>query len=139
MAGRIARWTTYGAGLVFVWIGLHGIFSDPRNTGPGGWIRWFVGGIVLHDVVFVPCVLVVAAVVSWVPLPYRRIIQVALIVGGSLTLVALPVVLGYGRRPDNPSQLPLDYGRNLALAWLVIVTLAVMAMAATFVSRKMRH
>jgi hypothetical protein len=51
-----------------------------------------------------------------------------MVVTGLLTAVALPVVLGFGRRPDNPSQLPLDYGRNLVLV-LVLVWVAVAVLA----------
>jgi hypothetical protein len=131
------RWVAYCLGLAFIGIGIHGIFADPRNTGPGGWIRWFVGGVVIHDALFAPALLVLAALVVRVPLPYRRVLQAALIVGGSLTLVGLPVVLGYGRRADNPSQLPLDYGRNLILLWIVIGTASLVATLVTFM--KNRH
>jgi hypothetical protein len=41
-------------------------------------------------------------------------------------VVAFPLVLGFGRTPDNPSILPLAYGRGLflilALTWAVALT-----------------
>ncbi|MFC7759887.1 hypothetical protein ACFQY4_19090 [Catellatospora bangladeshensis] len=47
-------------------------------------------------------------------------------------MVALPLLLGYGRRPDDPSALPRDYHRGylvcLAAVWLV--TAAVLAVRA---------
>jgi hypothetical protein len=54
------------------------------------------------------------------PTPY---FQAGLILGGVVTWL-LPFVLGYGRTPDLPSALPLNYGRGLlvilALIWLII-------------------
>ena len=46
--------------------------------------------------------------------------------------MALPAVLGIGRRADNPSLLPLDYGRNLAA---VLAVIALAAACAVVVSR----
>ena len=127
----LGRGVLYGVGVVFIGIGVHGILSDPRNAPLGGWGKWFLGGVLIHDLLFAPVVLLVAALVVRIPLPYRRIVQAALVVGGSLTLVALPAVLGYGRRPDNPSQLPLPYGRNLVE---LLVAIAVVAAAIAAVS-----
>jgi hypothetical protein len=42
-------------------------------------------------------------------------------VAGSVALVAIPVLGGWGRRPDNPTLLPRDYGLGLAIALAVIV------------------
>ena len=37
--------------------------------------------------------------------------------------MAIPVVIGAGRTPTNPSLLPLDYGRNLVIVLVVIAVL----------------
>src|SRR5262249_872928 len=125
---RFFRFFMYGLGAVFIGIGVRGILADPRNTPVAGWGKWFLGGVLIHDLLFVPVVLVVAVVVVRLPLPYLRYVQAALLVGAALTLVALPAVLGYGRLPDNPSALPLSYGRNLiALLTAIAIITAVMA------------
>lgn len=130
--GWLVKAVLYGVGVVFIGIGVHGIWADPRNVPVAGWGKWFLGGVLIHDLLFAPVVLLLAALVVRIPLPYRRILQAALAVGGSLTLVALPFVLGYGRRPDNPSQLPLPYGRNLLELLIAIAVVAVAMVAVSF-------
>ncbi|WP_083983912.1 hypothetical protein [Actinomadura hibisca] len=83
-----------------------------------GWAIWFGGAVLVHDLLFAPAVLLAGAVVT-----HRRT-RAALVVAGAVTLVALPMVLGLGKRADNPSILPLPYGRNL------LIVLAVIAVAA---------
>ena len=39
---------------------------------------------------------------------------------GAVTVVALPAVLGYGRRADNPSVLPQAYGTHLVTIVILI-------------------
>jgi len=36
-------------------------------------------------------------------------VQGALLISAAVTLMAVPLMLGYGRDPNNPSALPLDY------------------------------
>ncbi|MDT5040547.1 MAG: hypothetical protein QOE51_1532, partial [Actinoplanes sp.] len=43
----------------------------------------------------------------------HTLIRAALIVTLAVTVVAFPLVLGRGRSADNPSLLPLHYGRGL--------------------------
>lgn len=73
-----------------------------------------------------------AAAAGWLlsrtlPRSIRPVIQGGLVVGGVVTLVALPAILGYGRS-DNTSVLPLDYRRNLVLV-LAIVAAATVGLA----------
>jgi hypothetical protein len=53
-------------------------------------------------------------------------------VAGLVTLATLPTVLALGRRADNPSILPLEYGRNLliVLALVGLITLVSRILAA---------
>jgi hypothetical protein len=57
---------------------------------------------------------------------------------GALIAVALPLVLGLGRTPDEPSALPLNYGRGLLIS-LAVVWLAAAAIAATALFRRRRR
>ena len=77
--------------------------------------------LVLHDGLLLPVFVAAGALVRLlVPPPVRAVAQAALIVTASVTLVALPLVLGYGRSADNPSALPLDYGHGLLLTLAAI-------------------
>ena len=69
-----------------------------------------------HDALLVPAVLLAGVAASragqWP--------KAALIVAALVTLATLPTVLALGRRADNPSILPLDYGRGLLLVLTAI-------------------
>jgi hypothetical protein len=90
--------------------------------------------IVLHDAVFLPLVLGAGALIRrLVPTGWRPAVQAAGLISLAVSVVALPFVLGFGRRPDNPSALPLPYGRGL----LVIVGLILLvALGVTGLRRK---
>ena len=119
------RWAAYATGAALMAFGAAGLLSDPVDTHPAGWALWFGGGIIAHDLVIAP--LVMAA--GWALRPLARPLRAALLVSVLVTAGALPVVLGLGRRADNPSILPLPYGRNLVfvLAAVWLVTAAVLA------------
>ncbi|RFS83866.1 hypothetical protein D0T12_16780 [Actinomadura spongiicola] len=108
------------AGLALIAWGARGIAA---HVDAAAWAVWFAGAAVLHDAVLVPVVLVVGAATGRLPGPWRRATRTALVVGGAVTVVAAPLVLGYGRRADEPSRLPLPYDRNLAVVLAVVVLL----------------
>ena len=92
----------------------------------------FLGVLLVgHDAVFLPTVIAVGAVIGrYAPVSARTVVRVALLASLAVTVVALPFVGGRGRRADEPSALPLNYGRGLvivlAAVWLAAgVTLAV--------------
>ena len=80
------------------------LFAADRGPSPYAWLRFWVGGLALHDFLLAPLVIAVGLVVARVvPATARPYAQAGLIVSGVVTLVALPLVLGYGRTPDEPS------------------------------------
>lgn len=90
----------------------------------------FAAVLILHDGVWMAIVAVVGIVIHRViPVRYRSIVQGALIVTASVTIVALPLVLGFGYHADVPSALPRDYVGGYALVlgaiWLGAVALLV--------------
>lgn len=115
------RWWLYGAGAATVLWGLGGLLLSAGRTHPLHWLAFFVGGAVLHDGVFAPLIgALLAAGSRLLSAPYRRPVQAAALVSLLVTVVALPVLSGFGRVADTPSRLPLPYGRNL-LAVLAVV------------------
>jgi hypothetical protein len=88
---------------------------------------WLVAGVVLHDGVLAPLVLLVLALGGrLLPAAYRAPAAVGLVVLGSLTLLAVPVLGAFGRQVHNPSLLDRHYW----LGWLVVAGLVVLAVVA---------
>lgn len=119
-------------GLLVIGYAVVGAATDPDVNVPGV-LAFLLGVLVAHDAVFLPMVLAVGALVGrYVPTGNWTAVRAAALVSAAVTLVALPLVLGYGRDPGNPSALPLPYGRGLAvLLGLIWVT----ALAAIVVRR----
>ncbi|WP_433364877.1 hypothetical protein ACQPZX_34755 [Actinoplanes sp. CA-142083] len=98
------------AGAVLISYAMRGVFSEIG-------VVVFLGAVlVAHDALWMPLVLVAGALLARTG---RWTRMVALVVA-SLGVVALPLVLGFGRPVDNPSVLPLRYGRDFALILLAI-------------------
>lgn len=98
--------------------------------------KWGVGGIVLHDVVVAGAVLLVAILVTRaVPRVARVPATVGAVVLTTVTLVAVPVLLAYGRKPDNPTLLDRDY----RLGWVVVAVVDLVVVVAWSVWRTRRE
>ena len=79
---------------------------------------WLAVGVVLHDAVLAPLVILVVFVAARLaPAPARAPLTIAMVVLGSLTLVAVPVLGRFGARPDNATLLDRPY----LAAWFVLV------------------
>jgi hypothetical protein len=129
----------YAIGVALVALGFGGLIAHAADTRPAGWLVWFAGAVVAHDFVFVPVVLTLAALVVRLPVRYRAPVQVAAVLGGTITLVSLPLVLGFGKSAGNPSQLPLSYGRNLLLVLAAIAVVTCVVIARRAWSARVRH
>lgn len=126
-AAAKGRLTIALAGLALMGFGAYGLAT---HLDLPGWAVWFAGAAIAHDGVLAPAVLAAGLATTRLRPPYRRIVQAALVTGATVTLVSLPLVLGYGRRADTPSRLPLPYGRNLLIVLAAITALAALAAAA---------
>ncbi|MEW2353291.1 hypothetical protein [Spirillospora sp. NPDC029432] len=123
MKARLTACTVGGALIAF---GLWGILTS-TDSAPADWALWLGGAAIVHDAVLVPVVLLAGALTTRLPATWKHRVQAALLIAGTVTLVALPMVLGLGERPDNPSLLPLPYTRNLLLVIAVTAALAFVA------------
>lgn len=127
------------------WIGLvagapliaYGAIALVRQT---GWsrslavARWLGGGLLLHDLVLVPTVvLVVWALGRWAPALARTPLRVGVLGSALVFAVGWPGLRGYGNRADNPTIHPLDYGTAvltvLGLLWAALLVWMVVAAA----------
>ncbi|GAA1636982.1 hypothetical protein [Catellatospora bangladeshensis] len=120
------------AGVTGAGYGAAGLLTDTSVSLPH-YFRYTAAVLLGHDLIVLPAAIAAGAVLTrrlpgWAKPP----VQGALLVTATLTVVALPLLLGYGRRPDDPSALPRDYHRGylvcLAAVWLV--TAAVLAVRA---------
>jgi energy-coupling factor transporter transmembrane protein EcfT len=94
-------------------------FTDP-DVKLLGVLIFLAAVLVLHDGILLPITIGVGVLFGRLPLPARVPVRVAALISLPITIVALPLVLGYGRSPDNPSILPLHYGRGLLVTLAVI-------------------
>jgi hypothetical protein len=96
---------------------------------------WLVAGVVLHDGLIATVTLVVAAVAPrLLPRASRAPAVVGLVVLGSVTLLAVPVLGRYGARPDNATLLDRDY----TAGWLVLAGLTVVGVVVATLVRTRR-
>ena len=81
---------------------------------------WLAGGVILHDAVLAPVTIAVAALGTAVlPARLRAPAAGGLLVLGTVTLTAVPVLGRFGAREDNPTLLDRDY----TAGWLILLTL----------------
>lgn len=114
MSGRL------GLGALGILVGLYGAYlllSRQDHDQLVSAAIWLAAGVVLHDFVLAPLVLAVVFVgARVVPAGFRASAVVVLIVLGTATIFAIPVLGGFGERPDNPSLL----NRHYWVGWLVL-------------------
>jgi hypothetical protein len=124
---KTARRALIGFGALLIAYAISGALTDADLKG-GAWI-FLVAVLVIHDALLLPLFIGVGVLIGRVVPPRSRApVRVAAVISLAVTVVALPLVLGRGRVPDNPSILPLHYGRGL-----LVVYAAVWATAAGFV------
>jgi hypothetical protein len=112
-------WTSTAIGWAAIAFGLTGLLRADIDW--IGFATWFVGGAVVHDVLIAPLVFAAAWLVTRALPPTIAIpVKVGLATSALTVLYAWPLLRGYGRSAALPSALPLDYGRNLTIALLVI-------------------
>lgn len=89
-----------------------------------------MGGLLLHDGLWLPLVCLVGALLA-----RSTAVRAALTVAAAVTAVALPSVLRADVNHGNPSVLPLPYLRN----WLVALAVIAVATAGWTLLRRHRR
>ena len=107
------------AGLSLLVFGIQGLLDEPYLTGRRlEVLLWAVGGIVLHDGVWMPLVLTAGLLLGRVVPPWvRGALAAGLMTAAALTAVGLPAVVREDDHNGNPTLLPLPYLRN----WLLLL------------------
>ncbi|MFD5409060.1 hypothetical protein [Streptomyces nojiriensis] len=116
------RYAVGGFGLAVMAFGGLLLVREPE---PWRIALWLAGGVLVHDGLIAPLVIAVGALCAAAGLRLRGVPRAALVVAGSLTMIALPPLLRPGG-VANASVLPLDYPRNwlLAMAAIGVLTAA---------------
>jgi hypothetical protein len=128
----VVRYALGALGLLLIGVGGRQLAALP---GPYDVLLWMAGALVLHDGVLAPVVLAVGLLVAAVPA--RPVVRGALVTGGALVLVTLPLLLRPGA-PPNPSALPLPYARNVLLVLAVVAGGALAWVGLTRLLRRVR-
>jgi hypothetical protein len=101
--------------------------------------EWLAAGVVLHDFALVPATLGVCWLgAQLLPAGRRTPVAAALLVLGSLTVLAIPVLGGWGANTDNPTILDRSYGRGWLVVAAVTVLVVLMVVLLAEVSRRGR-
>jgi hypothetical protein len=122
-------WSGAAVGLavvVFATVNLVSASSGPRLRSVATFV---LGAGVVHDALWAPAAVAIGAATLVAPRWTRTPLRVGLALSALLLLFTWPEVRGYGRRPRNPSVLPLDYGPNL-VAVLAVIWLGVAGVVA---------
>lgn len=138
------RGVAFGLGLVVglavMAYGVVGLLGAAQATQPRNLGVFFLGAGIVHDAVLAPVVAVVAWLIARaVPARLRPPLWFALAGTALLVVVTWPLVRRWGARAANPSLLPLDYGRNVAVGVAVIWAVALADLARRIVAGRSRR
>lgn len=107
----------YGAWLLFSRADTEGLISAGL---------WLLGGVLLHDVLLSGIVIGLGLVTTrFLPAAARAPSAIALIIVGPLTLIAFPMIGGFGAKENNPTLLDRPYTTNWVVLLIVTVVLVV--------------
>jgi hypothetical protein len=91
---------------------------------------WLIGALVIHDGLLSPAVVSISWVLARVVRPRaRRYLQFALITGGLVSVIALPMIHRQHQGPVSKALLRQNFSANLTLILAVIAVLTLAAYA----------
>ncbi len=92
-------------------------------------ILWLAAAVALHDGIIAPITVGTGVALTRVPPRARRYLQGALIVGGLITVIAIPLIERRGTQPESKAILLRDYAANLSLLLGMTVAVALVLYA----------
>ncbi|WP_249999154.1 hypothetical protein [Actinoplanes sp. M2I2] len=117
-----------GSGALLMAYAVAGALTDP-GVKPFGVVLFLAAVLVAHDAVWMPVVLAAGALLGrFVARRHRPVVRAAALMAASLLVVAVPLVVAV-RPADNPSVLPLAYGRDLVLTLAALAAGTILVVA----------
>jgi hypothetical protein len=115
------------AGVGVAGYGVSGVVTATADDLPY-YVGFALAGVAGHDLLLAPLTWGVAALLAWrLPAGLRGPVSAGLFASLAVAVIALPFLLGYGKRPDTPSALPLDYRHGLLITvggvWIAVLAL----------------
>ncbi len=125
------RYALVAAGvLLLLYGGVRLVVEVPESL--PGLVLWMVGTVVIHDGLLAPLVVGVGWLLArTVPPRSRRYVQAALVVGGLITVIAIPLIARRGTQPPAKALLLQNYGANLAILLGLVAALNLAAYLVT--------
>ncbi|GAA0674676.1 hypothetical protein GCM10010193_29530 [Kitasatospora atroaurantiaca] len=127
---RVLRLLTGLGGVALMGYGLYGLLNDSYITDPSDVLWWTVGGLLIHDGLWVPVVCVAGATFA-----RSTPVRFGLILAAAITAVGLPSVLRADVDHGNATVLPLPYLRN----WLLLLAATAVLVALWAGARRWRR
>jgi hypothetical protein len=128
-------------GVPVMLVGVVGIIRHTDATPPSSYLRFLIGGDLVHDLVVAPIAALVAFVVlRRTPAVARGPLRAALFGSAVMIAVAWPGIRHYGRMraPDNLSVQPLNYATSTATAVAVVWGIAALWLGIAVLRRRNR-
>lgn len=123
-------------GVIGVAVAVYGVYLVVRTVPGTSYLAiaiWLAAAVILHDAVLVPVVSLLREATIRVgrrlPAASLVLIEGAFVVGGVLSLVAVPEIWAKHLGSLNPTVLPGAYGQALVVTWLVLAILTVGSIA----------
>jgi len=137
---RNIRWVLVGGGVLLLAWGALVMFDSVRTTRIPGVALWIAAAIVLHDGILAPIVVALGIALRRagrrVTGTVVAIVQGGIVVGSIVSLIAVPTIVAKNFAPANPTVLPLNYGLNLFIFWLVLAALTASVSVWVFVRER---
>ncbi|MEO6585284.1 MAG: hypothetical protein ABIN90_03165 [Knoellia sp.] len=125
------RYALVAAGVLLLAYGGVRLVAEVPGDLPG-LVLWMVGIVVIHDGLLSPLVVGVGWLLArTVPPSGRRHLQAALVVGGLITIIAIPLIARQGTQPPAKTLLVQNYGANLAILLGLVAALNLAAYLVT--------
>ena len=128
--GGPAFWIGVVIGWALIAFGIRGLLQNEVDTNPTVVGRYVLEGALILDLVVAPIACAAGLLIArLLKPPLRAIIGGGFVASVVIAIYSYPFVRGYGRSPNLPSALPVNYARGLliilAVIWLIVGALCV--------------